>query len=191
VIVTRHDDALSNLFLPGYWPHAALHIGSCSDAMRIGATVPAERRSRWTDPLRVLEARKDGVLLRGLDDTLAVDAFAVIRPVIDEQALASAIGNVIVHEGKAYNFDFDFFNADRLVCTEVVYRAYEGVGGIAFTLQDRAGRPTLSAEDLLDMAVHERGFEAVAVFGAPNVGNALVTGDGAREALAGSYAPGG
>ena len=27
VIITRHDDALSNLFLPGFWPHAALYIG--------------------------------------------------------------------------------------------------------------------------------------------------------------------
>ena len=28
VFVTRHDDAMSNLFLPGFWPHAALYIGT-------------------------------------------------------------------------------------------------------------------------------------------------------------------
>jgi hypothetical protein len=28
VFVTRHDDALSNLFLPGFWPHAALYLGA-------------------------------------------------------------------------------------------------------------------------------------------------------------------
>ena len=27
VLITRHDLVLTNLFLPGYWPHAALYIG--------------------------------------------------------------------------------------------------------------------------------------------------------------------
>ena len=31
VFVTRHDDALSNLFLPGFWPHAALYLGTAAD----------------------------------------------------------------------------------------------------------------------------------------------------------------
>jgi hypothetical protein len=31
VFVTRHDDALSNLFLPGFWPHAALYLGTSAD----------------------------------------------------------------------------------------------------------------------------------------------------------------
>ena len=28
VIITRHDDAASNLFLPGFWPHGALYVGT-------------------------------------------------------------------------------------------------------------------------------------------------------------------
>ena len=28
VIITRHDDAASNLFLPGFWPHGALFVGT-------------------------------------------------------------------------------------------------------------------------------------------------------------------
>jgi hypothetical protein len=31
VFVTRHDDALSNWFLPGYWPHAALYLGTTEE----------------------------------------------------------------------------------------------------------------------------------------------------------------
>ncbi len=187
VIVTRHDDALSNLALPGYWPHASLHIGSASTRARLGVQVDQDRAARWVDPVRVLEARKDGVLFRELTDTLAVDAVAVIRPQLSRTQLAKALAQAITHEGKLYNFDFDFFRADRLVCTEVVYRAYDGIGPMQFSLTSRAGRLTLSAEDLLDMAVESRGFEPIAVFGTKDTPHAIATGPEAAEVLSASY----
>ena len=36
VLITRHDDAMSNLFLPGYWPHAALYIGDTQERRELG-----------------------------------------------------------------------------------------------------------------------------------------------------------
>jgi hypothetical protein len=186
VIITRRDEVLSNLFLPGYWPHAALYVGPAEAGTRLGARVEADRAARWVEPLRVLEARADGVRLRALDDTLGVDAFAVIRPTLEPTEVGRALTQALSHEGKLYNFDFDFFRADRLVCTEVVYRAYDGLG-VSFNLRQRAGRPTLSAEDVLDMAVEQRGFAPVAVFGAPGCPEQLVSGPEAVEALAASY----
>lgn len=187
VIVARHDDALSNLFLPGYWPHAALHIGTEATRRELAVDIPTEQGNRWVDPRRVLEARKDGVLFRPLEDTLDVDAFAIIRPQIEPTEISLALTQAVRHEGKLYNFDFDFFTADRLVCTEVVYRAFEGIGGLSFELVRRAGRLTLSAEDLLDMAVDDRGFETVALYGTPNIGDRLLTGGAAADALVKSY----
>ena len=78
--------------------------------------------------------------------------------------IARVITRALGHEGKPYDFDFDFTRSDRLVCTEVVYRAYEGIGDVQFELTRRAGRWTLSAEDLLNMAVDGRHFEVVAVY---------------------------
>ena len=187
VLITRRDDVATNLFLPGYWPHAMLYIGPPSTRVRLAVTLDRERAARWIDPLHVLEARKDGVLFRPLADSLAVDAVAVIRPRLTPPEVAQALTGAISHEGKLYDFDFDFFRADRLVCTEVVYRALDGVGPIRFELKRRAGRPTLSAEDLLDMAVEDRGFLPVAVFGAENCRASLVTGTDAARALAESY----
>jgi len=184
VIVARHDQALSNLFLPGYWPHVALHVGLPDVMDRLSIEVDEPQRSRWKDARRVLEARKDGVLFRPIEDTLAVDAVAVLRPQLAAADISGAIANAVRHEGKLYNFDFDFFTDDRLVCTEVVYRAYEGVGDIEFKLRDRGGRPTLSAEDIVRMAVKRRGFEPVALFGTPKLGKQVVRGDEAARALA-------
>ncbi len=140
-------------------------------------TIDDDRASRWCGDRRVLEALKDGVLFRPLEETLAVDAVAVIRPQLDQADLARGISRVISHEGKLYNFDFDFFRSDRLVCTEVVYRAFDGLGPIEIPLQERSGRPTLSAEDLLDLAFAGNGFDAVAVFGGPSCPDRLVQGD--------------
>ncbi len=187
VIVTRHDNALTNLALPGYWPHAALHIGSAAERARLSIDLDQDRAARWIDPVRVLEARKDGVLFRELADTLAVDAVAVIRPRLSQAQLTKALSQAITHEGKLYNFDFDFFRADRLVCTEVVYRAYDGIGQMQFALKHRGGRLTLSAEDLLDMAVDNRGFEPIAVFGTKATPYAITTGPEVAEVLSASY----
>lgn len=187
VIVTRHDYALSNLFLPGFWPHAALHVGDEHVKVRLELDRVEPRSAPWVNPCRVLEARKDGVLFRQLDDTLSVDAFTVIRPRLAPDEIDTGIARAVSHAGKLYNFDFDFFAADRLVCTEVVYRAYDGLGDIHMPLTKRSGKLTFSAEDLLDLAVDGRGFDVIAIYGTPDCPNELVEGPRARELLAASY----
>jgi hypothetical protein len=183
VLVTRHDHAFTNLFLPGFWPHAALYVGTEDDRRRLEIDVDADRASRWHRDRSVLEALKDGVLFRPLEETLAVDAVAVIRPRLDESEIARGLARAVLHEGKGYDFDFDFFRSDRLVCTEVVYRAYDGLGTVHIPLRERSGRPTVSAEDLLGLAVDGAGFEPVAVVGAPTCPDRLARGAEAREIL--------
>ena len=187
VFATRHERAMTNLFLPGFWPHAALHVGTEADRERLGIDLDDERCSLWAGPCRVLEALKDGVRFRPLEETLAVDAVAVIRPRLDESVITEALTRAARHEGKGYNFDFDFFRSDRLVCTEVIYRAYDGLAGIELPLSERAGRPTLSAEDLLDQALDGDVFEVVAVYGAPEDPTRLFVGEEAIGPLRRSY----
>ena len=165
VIITRHDFVASNLFLPGYWPHAALYIGTEAQRRKLGLHVDKSIEKRWSGQISVLEAKSDGVLFRPLSETLAVDECVIIRPQLSQEALVKGLDRAIQHEGKGYNFDFDFFRSDQLVCTEVVFRAYDNLESIQFKLIERAGRLSLSAEDLLDMALEGRGFDAVAAFG--------------------------
>lgn len=185
-LVTRHDDAMSNLFLPGYWPHGALYIGSARERRQLGVRLSDERWERSTSPVRVLEARKDGVQFRPLSETLDVDAFAIIRPALAPEELARALSRAAEHEGKDYDFEFDFNRSDRLVCTEVIYRGFHAVGNLEFALTSRAGRPTFSAEDLLDLALEDRGYEVIAVYGEDG-NNRLLTGRAACHALACTY----
>lgn len=159
VFVTRHDDAMSNLFLPGFWPHAALYLGDHDEREALGLT-PIDDIN-----VRVLEAKKDGVKYRPLAETLQVDAFVVIRPKISREHLKEALSRAMTHQGKLYDFVFDFRQADRLVCTEVVYRAYHGIGPMHFELSKRSGHLALSAEDILRQGLEKGLFEVVLCFG--------------------------
>lgn len=185
VFITRHDDAMSNLFLPGFWPHGALYIGSNKDRQALGVSDVSSGYKHDDGDIRFLESKKDGVLLRPLSETLQVDAFVVLRPKLGDTDMSSALTRALSHAGKLYDFIFDFSAADRLVCTEVIYRAYHGIGPISFELSSKAGRKCLSAEDFLNQGLSSRHFELVALFGIE--GNTLVTGQEAYARLGRSY----
>ncbi|MGH7134243.1 MAG: YiiX/YebB-like N1pC/P60 family cysteine hydrolase [Pirellulales bacterium] len=171
VLITRKEHALTNYFLPGFWPHAALFLGTPRQLEQLGLSEHANVKPRWRrllecdlhEPRRVLEAMKDGVWIRSVASPFGSDAIAVLRPRLTQEQIAGALARGLFHEGKPYDFDFDFTRSDRLVCTEVVYRSYEGVGGVSFSLTRRAGRLTLAAEDLVDMALARQFFDTLAV----------------------------
>ncbi len=196
VLITRKEHALTNYFLPGYWPHAALYLGDESQLMALGIERHEHVAPRWRRLLecdsherrRVLEAMKDGVWIRSLASPLASDAIAVLRPRLPRADVANALCRGMFHEGKSYDFDFDFTRSDRLVCTEVVYRSYEQVGGVQFQLRRRAGRLTLAAEDLIRMALRGEWFEPRAVF-APEQSQQLQLGAEAETTLRNTMAP--
>lgn len=191
VCVNRKSYAVTNYFLPGYWPHTALYLGRVGEMERMGLSQHPNVQPLWCrlcdtiadDDHRVLESQKDGVLIRGLASPLRADGIAVIRPLLPRDKIIEALGRGLLHEGKPYDFDFDFMRSDRMVCSEVVYRSYEGVGEVRFELTQRAGRWTLSSQDLLQMALDRRHFQVVAVYTAA-YRKRLVLGDQARQALA-------
>ncbi|MFK8031677.1 MAG: YiiX/YebB-like N1pC/P60 family cysteine hydrolase [Gammaproteobacteria bacterium] len=187
ILITRHRYALTNFFLPGTWPHAALYVGTPEQRIAAGIAVPPPIEHRWRDDKCTLEALRDGVLFRQLGSTLKVDAVVVIRPRATEEGIRQAIQRVVKHEGKMYNFDFDFFTSDRLVCTEVIYRAYDGVEGLQLPLVERAGRHTLSAEDILDLAIDTDMFDIVITFGYPHDKPAFAYNEDARNVVEASY----
>lgn len=180
VFITRHEDALSNLFLPGFWPHAALYLGDGSQRAQLGYELPAVPACSDIASPCFLEARKDGVRFRVAEDTLAVDAFVILRPPLAADELAEALRRAARHAGKLYDFVFDFRHGERLACTEVVYRAFHGCGPLSFKLIETGGRLCLPAEELIDQSLTQ-GFEVVACAGLGHGG--LLGGSRAELAL--------
>ena len=145
-----------NAFLPGFWPHAALYIGREEDLARLeilDESAVRARLSEWrkTDahgwPKTVIEAVSEGVIFNSLEHSMQADYVAVLRPRLPQQQIAEAIVRAFSHQGKPYDFEFDFFSSDKLVCTEVVYRSYEGL--LHFPLVKVMGRDTLPAIEII------------------------------------------
>ena len=171
ILVVRKEYALTNYFLPGYWPHAALYLGDRQQLEALG-NPPEALRPAWDQLLasdetgpRVLEALKDGVQVRGLESPFKSDSIVVLRPRLQVAELVEGLARGLAHQGKAYDFDFNLKRSNCLVCTEVVYRSFDGLGDIRFALQQRAGRATLSGADLITMALSG---EDLAVFAGYN-----------------------
>ena len=186
VFVTRHDDALSNVFLPGHWPHAALFLGSAEQRKSLGLADIETARHHAGERIVFVESKKDGVLFRAVEDTLELDSFVILRPNLSGEDLREALTRAMSHVGKLYDFSFDFSSADRLACTELVYRSFHTAGGIEFCLDEIAGRKCLSAEELMNQALSEDWFDVFAAYG---IGaDDWKEGGAARDALRASYA---
>mgnify|MGYP001189969627 CR=1 FL=1 len=134
IVLVRQDWFLSNAFLPGFWPHAMLYLGPreawealrLPDGSRLGDDPLAQRVAAGLgEEERVLEAVSAGVVLSTMLHAAHKDYVVALRPDLPEAEVAAALRRAFAFYGRPYDFDFDFASDDRVVCTELVYRAYD------------------------------------------------------------------
>ena len=155
IFLERRNWFLSNAFLPGFWPHSAMYIGTPDDLRALGIADHPEVKRRWTEyarlapdgePHTILESVSEGVIFNSAGESMHADHVAVLRPRLSREQIAQAIVRAFSHQGKPYDFEFDFFTSDKLVCTELLYRSYEGM--LHFDLVHIMGRDTLPALEI-------------------------------------------
>ncbi len=157
IIVGRQDWYLSNIFLPGFWPHALIYVGTpqeisaCFDKdpeiMRWCRKYDARTFSELLEkhypkavsvwktpnlsdgkPRRIMEAISEGIVLNSVPGSLHCDYVAAMRPRLKPTAVARAILLAFSYYGREYDFQFSFNSEQSLVCTELVTKAYGGTG---------------------------------------------------------------
>ena len=166
ILIERRNWFLSNAFLPGFWPHAALYLGEADELEAMGLHEDRRVSPHWDDFLKldaaghhpvVIEAISEGVVFTSLEHSVGeADAIAVLRPKLTDAQRREAIARAFSHYGKPYDFEFDFFSTDRLVCSEVCFRAYDGM--FTLPLTNIMGRLTLPVNTFVQ--VHADGLEA-------------------------------
>ncbi len=170
VLVERRNWYLSNVGLPGFWPHAALWLGSPAE-LRTFFDADPEVVAAYGGPLsaalerkfpaawavyvgkdaeghvhRVVEAVSEGVIFTSAEHSLGCDYAAALRPKLTKVQLAKAVERAFGYVGRPYDFDFDFLTDQSLVCSELVFKAYEprtDQPGLKLPLVTMIGRPTL------------------------------------------------
>ncbi len=158
IILERQEWFLSNIFLPGFWPHAEIYLGTPDQVRRRFDADPAVRAffqkkgaagfveylakkypepfKAWTspnpfdgNPQVVIEAVSEGVILSSMEHANHADYCAVLRPRLPLLDIAKAIDLAFSYYGAEYDFQFDFATESDLVCTEFVCKSYAPAHG--------------------------------------------------------------
>jgi len=168
VILTFSEGYMSNIFLPGTFKHGITYVGSPGQRQEAGLSmenlskVPSRRRdelSKHLDQDRLpsgneadlVEAIAEGVVFSSLDSILKthINRMVVLRPRLSEVERIAQLTTVFLLLGNTYDFKFDFSDASFHCCTEVIYRSLHQRGIIEFSLTERVGKQTLSADDIV------------------------------------------
>lgn len=184
IMLQRREWYLSNAGLPGFWPHAALYVGTADERRRHFNTPRLDtwlnrhgihgkhrgdafnallqrdfpdtwQRSQELDAdgkvYRIIEAISEGVSFTSLEHSAAADSLVILRPRLSAAARARAIYRAWLHQGKPYDYNFDFVTDNELVCSELVYKAYEpgdGLDGLQLPLVTVLGRTVSTPNDM-------------------------------------------
>lgn len=159
VLLVRREWFLSNIGLPGFWPHAALYIGTPKERQNYFATPEMEawvktqgvtngnfeqllqdhspaayaeslKPQEHDHQVRVLEAMSEGVSFTALEHCAYADSVVALRPLLPQTDKATAILRAFHYAGRPYDFNFDFATDSELVCTELVFKSYEPAQGM-------------------------------------------------------------
>jgi len=169
ILLTRREWHLTNLGIPGYWSHAALHIGTLEDLDKYffdvdgidGKTPSGVIRERFpnvytaldqTDDAgarpAVIHALRPGVIVESIQAVAIADSLAVLRPRVSKSDRWQAVLAALVHFGKPYNYQFDFRTESALLCSQLIYKAYEQIDSIRLQPKINNGRLLLSPNEI-------------------------------------------
>lgn len=163
ILLERENWFLSNIFLPGFWKHGIVYVGTIDDIKRLGLDknpIVARHLPEYTTPdhlghtKRILEAISEGVVMNSMEEATDADYICAFRPKLTEEQIKAAIVTAFSHLGKPYDFQFNFQTADKIVCTELVYRAF--AGSLTLNLHKNIGQWSITADDMLRKFIAER-----------------------------------
>ncbi|MBL7013113.1 MAG: hypothetical protein ISR83_01715 [Candidatus Marinimicrobia bacterium] len=168
IILTFSEGYMSNIFLPGIFKHGIMYIGNRNtwtqkdwDTMDI-SDINKQVIHTGDD---IIEAVSEGVISNSILHVLdtKINRLAILRPQLHEHDIKRAIKNAHAYLGNGYDFSFDFNDAGTQVCTEIIYRSYNGLGEISFPLIERVGNMTLSGDDICKYAIDSGQLQIIAL----------------------------
>jgi uncharacterized protein YycO len=159
IILTYSEGYMSNIFLPGTFKHGIVYTGKRNEWKTIHLNdmkLLGHQLNMIDKGDDIIEAVSEGVVSGSINSILDnhVNRLVVFRPLEDQSQILMALQSTHSFLGNSYDFAFDFNDASFQVCTELIYRSYNGKENIQFGLTKRAGVMTLSADDICRYALN-------------------------------------
>jgi uncharacterized protein YycO len=156
ILLEKTPFRLTDSMIPGHWGHAAIWIGTESELKSL---------ELWNHPLvlkyhkqikqnkLIVESLRTGTTLSSLEHFLNVDDLAVLRSrkTLSDDNMRDTIILALRQMGKAYDFNFDVETTDKIVCSQLVYLAYDK---IKWPTESVVGRYTISPDNIAVKSLH-------------------------------------
>lgn len=159
IITEKTYFALTDKLIPGHFGHNAIWLGTKDQLQNIGmwnhpSILPYQKEIM--NGKSILEIDRSGSHLKSLKDFMNVDEFAILRvkivknfsPFEIERTYKVALSQI----GKIYDFNFDVETTDKLVCSELMYQAYQD---IHWPTRKTLGRFSISPDDVTSLALYD------------------------------------
>jgi len=149
ILLEKTPFRLTDKFIPGYWGHAAIWVGTKAELQALGlwenqVIIPYHQEIEKGN--FIIEAVRSGVVLSSLEHFLNIDDMAVLREKEEQMPLRkNIILRAFAQLGKKYDFNFDVETTDKIVCSELVYTSYTH---IKWPTSKALGRYTVSPDHI-------------------------------------------
>ena len=160
ILVQKNGFALSDTFIPGYFTHAVIYLGTPDQLKAEGVwelTVFDPVRAQLVAGKSFIEVDRHGAHLAALREAINTDELAVLRIAPPAATGAEWPGQIaqrlLANLGKPYDFAFDADTVGEVTCAEVVMRSFTHVN---WPLRDIMGRRSLLPDDVVRMAFDGR-----------------------------------
>ncbi len=156
VLLEKTPFRLTDKFIPGYWGHIAIWLGTEEQLRTAGLwnDLSADLKERIKSGHYVLEALRPGVQVNKLVNFLNIDDLAVMRPNFIKSTAEAAyyLNRAQKQVGKEYDFNFDIETDKKIVCSELAYVVFDDPE-FNWAVGKSVGRYTISPDN-----VAEKGF---------------------------------
>ncbi len=165
ILLEKTPFRLTDQFIPGYFGHVAIWLGSTEELSQINVVHQGRKISLLEHPdvlphlellsqgRFVLEAlRKPGVTLNTLEKFMDIDDFVVIEaPKKSEEETAYLLLRAFQQIGKPYDFNFDVETESSIICSELIYTVFVNE---SWPTKSSMGRFTISPDHVAWKAVN-------------------------------------
>ena len=178
ICIERRNWYMTNIGIPGFWPHAALYTGTLEQMDEYFSDISDLAGEPFSEYLKkhmpevyaefiqnddkgyrrcIIEAKRPGVILTSLEQSGNADYMAVMRARIPKREKFAAVKAALSYYGRPYDFNFDFATDSALVCSELVYKAFQHAGSITFPAGRISGRIMMTPNDIARTYAEEYG----------------------------------